>query len=127
MDKEISTYEELYEALLLLDSGHRMYRTHDECFCIKLDEQYNITIYNNRDGEVYLEYNANGKQLTHWHPDYWEAYEDLACAVNAPKETLEQLKRDTEESKKAAYKFTATVLISIVFLLVMLYVVRLFV
>ncbi|MGN0396007.1 MAG: hypothetical protein ACI4EF_11640 [Coprococcus sp.] len=118
MDKAISTYEELYSALLSLDNKHIMYKKDDACFCIKLDEEYDITIYNNRDGEVYLEYNAKGKQLTHYHPDYKEAYEDLADVIRNPEKELERLKKDAEASKKATYGWGATILILIALLLV---------
>lgn len=118
MDKTILTYEELYSALLSLDNKHIMQKKDDACFRIKLDEEYDITIYNNRDGEVYFEYNAKGKQLTHYHPDYQEAYEDLADVIRNPEKELERLKKDTEAGKKAAYGWVATILILIALLLV---------
>lgn len=104
IDTTISTYEQLYCALLSLDNEHRMYKMDDEIFRIKLDEEYDITIYDNWDGEVYLEYNAKGKQLTHYHPDYQEAYEDLAVVIWNPGKELERLIKGVETSKKVSYK-----------------------
>lgn len=101
MGKPISTYDELYQALLVLDNDHRI-QIYDEFFLIRLDDQYDITVYNNGRDEVYLEYNQKGKQLTHYHPDYQEAYEDLADAVRNPQKILEQLKSDAEASRKNA-------------------------
>lgn len=99
MSNPISTYDELYQALLVLDKDNRIH-VYDEVFRIELDDQYDITVYNNGRDEVYLEYNQKGKQLTHYHPDYREAYEDLADAVRNPQKILEQLKSDIEASRK---------------------------
>ena len=113
MDKTISTYEELYCALLSLDNEQRMYRKDDKCFCIRLDEEYDITVYDSRDGEVYLEYNAKGKQLTHYHPDYQEAYEDLADVLWNTEKELERLKKGVKTSRKA-FRCTVVILILMV-------------
>lgn len=121
MDKTITTYEELYCALFSLDRGHRIYKTDDTCFHIKLDEEYDIAVYENRDGEVYLEYNVKGEQLTHYHPDYQEAYEDLAEVVTNPEKELERLKKDTEASKRAFYIGMASLLVLFVILFVALW------
>lgn len=118
MGKVISTYEELYQTLLSLDSENRMYQKSNEIFCIKLDELYDITVYNNRVGEVYLEFNLKGRQLTHYHPDYQEAYEDLKNVLSEPEKELECLNRNVEHSRKLTYKCTVAMLAAIVFTLV---------
>lgn len=120
MDKTVSTYAELYHALLPLDNEHKMHMTDDTSFSIRLDEVYDITVYDNRDGEVYLEYNANGKQLTHYHPDYQEAYEDLTGVLRNTKEETESLKR-SEEAARKVYRDTIMVSILIILLLAMAY------
>lgn len=114
----ISTFEELYCALLLLDNEHRIQKKDDTYFNINLDEEFDITIYDNGPGEVYLEYNAKGRQLTHYHPDYREAYEDLSDVIRNPKKELERLKMDIKASKKAVYGWVAAILILIALLLV---------
>lgn len=118
MGKVISTYEELYQTLLSLDSENRMYQKSNEIFCIRLDELYDVTVYNNRDGEVYLEFNLKGRQLTHYHPDYQEAYEDLKNVLSEPEKELECLNRNVEYSRKLTYKCTVAMLAAIVFTLV---------
>lgn len=118
MGKAISTYEELYQTLLSLDSENRMYQKSNEIFCIKLDELYDITVYNNRDGEVYLEFNLKGRQLTHYHPDYQEAYEDLKNILSEPEKELECLNRNAEYSRKLTCMCTVAMLAAIVFSLV---------
>lgn len=118
MGKAISTYEELYQTLLSLDSENRMYQKSNEIFCIKLDELYDITVYNNRVGEVYLEFNLKGRQLTHYHPDYQEAYEDLKNVLSEPEKELECLNRNVEHSRKLTCMCTVAMLAAIVFSLV---------
>lgn len=115
MSKTILTYEELYHELFCLDIEHRMQRKDNTCFGIRLDEEYDITVYDNRCGEVYLEYNVNGKQITHYHPDYQEAYEDLADVLQNAEKEMESLKNDMTTSRR----FTEIVVILVVlFLLV---------
>lgn len=118
MGKVISTYEELYQTLLSLDSENRMYQKSNGIFCIRLDELYDVTVYNNRDGEVYLEFNLKGRQLTHYHPDYQEAYEDLKNVLSEPEKELECLNRNVEHSRKLTCMCTVAMLAAIVFLLV---------
>lgn len=114
--KTLSTYEELYSALLSLDNENIMHKKDEECFSIKLDEEYDITVYDNMVGEVYLEYNAKGKQLTHYHPDYQDAYEALAEVIRNKVKELERLKKVAKASQKAD-RCMVVILIIIVLLL----------
>lgn len=118
MGKAISTYGELYQTLLSSDDKNIMYQLEDNIFHIRLDELYDITVYNSRDGEVYLEYNLKGKQLTHYHPDYQEAYEDLKNVLSEPEKELECLKKDAESSRKLTNICTLVMLAAIVLSLV---------
>lgn len=106
MTQKILTCEELYQNLICLDKERRMYRENAEGFGINLNGLYDIFVYDN-DGEVYLEYRKNGKQATHYHPDYQEAYEDLAEVLANPHKVLEEL----EKNRKSVNRRTAVVLI----------------
>ncbi len=100
MCKKITNYEQLYKELHSLDKDNRIYQMYDEYFCIRLEEGYDIVVYNNRPGEVYVEYRAEGEQLTHYHPDYQEAYEDLKEVLENPDKELCEIKNILEESRK---------------------------
>lgn len=115
MAKTILTYEELYRELFSRDKEHRMYKKDNTCFCIRLDEEYDITVFDNGRGEVYLEYNEKGKQLTHYHPDYQEAYEDLIDVIQNTEIELERLKRNAETSRKACRVAIIIVMLIILF------------
>ena len=58
MCKKITNYEQLYKELHSLDKDNRIYQMYDEYFCIRLEEGYDIAVYNNMPGEVYVEYRA---------------------------------------------------------------------
>ncbi len=100
MCRKISSYEELYNELTTLDKDNRMYQVYDEYFCIRLEEGYDIAVYNNMPGEVYVAYMAEGEQLTHYHPDYQEAYEDLKEVLENPDKELCEIKNNLEKSRK---------------------------
>lgn len=99
-EKKIASYEELSKELHSLDKNNRMYRMNDEYFCIRLAEGYDITVYNNGRDEVYVAYMAKGQQLTHYHPDYREAYADLKEVLENPDKELCEIKKNQEESRK---------------------------
>ncbi len=99
-EKKITTYEELYNELRSLDKDNRMYKMYDEYFSIRLTEGYDITVYNNGRDEVYVAYMAKGQQLTHYHPDYSEAYADLKEVLENPDKELCEIKKNQEESRR---------------------------
>lgn len=106
MEKTIQTYESLYEELLSLDSEHRMQQVEKDIFCIKLEEGYVITVHDDSPrGEVYLAYTVEGKPLTHYHPDYQEAYADLAQVFKNPKGEVERLKQVEAKANKSSNKY----------------------
>lgn len=98
-EKEITSYEELYKEMCLLDQDNRVCKMHDEYFCIRLAEGYDITVYNNGPDEAYIAYMAKGQQLTHYHPDYQEAYTDLKEILDNPDEELCTIKKNQEISR----------------------------
>ena len=105
MCRKISSYEELYNELTTLDKDNRMYQMYDEYFCIRLEEGYDIAVYNNMPGEVYVAYMAEGEQLTHYHPDYQEAYEDLKEVLENPDKELCEIKNNLEKSRICIWGF----------------------
>ena len=114
----VRTYAELYHKLVCLDNEHRMYPLDAGSFEIRLNHQYSISVYDN-EREVYLEYNKNGKQMTHYHPEYQEAYDDLADVLADPHKALKELEMVTEIRRKNTVRWTAAAaLISFVLLLI---------
>lgn len=99
-EKEITSYEELYNELHSLDKDNRMYKMYDEYFSIRLAEGYDITVFNNGRDEVYVAYMAKGQQLTHYHPDYIEAYADLKEVLENSDKELYEIKNSRGKQKK---------------------------
>lgn len=119
--QSITTYEELYRKLQEHDTEQVMLRVTGDVFTISLDKHLEINVYDNN-GEVYLEIALDGKQMTHWHPDYQEAYNELHKYVEKPAETLEELKREMESYKEKASGCMMFYLLWLVFLFVILFV-----
>lgn len=112
----ISDFEELYRALKSHDKEEVMFPTYDVAFTIRLDKDagVDVNVYDKKD-EVYLEIVLAGRQLTHWHPNYQEAYDDLVGFVANPAEAAEKLKLEAERSRKKSDGCLAFVLFWLVF------------
>lgn len=119
--QSLTTYEELYGELKEYDRENAMFRVSEDAFTVRLDKRLEMNVYDNN-GEVYLEITLDGRQMTHWHPNYQEAYEDLREYVENPVEMLEKLKREMESVKEKTRGCMAFYLLWLVFTFAILFV-----
>ncbi|MBQ6696281.1 MAG: hypothetical protein IJN16_06215 [Lachnospiraceae bacterium] len=66
----------------------------------------------------------NGKQLTHYHPDYQEVYVDLAQVFKNPKGEVERLKQVEAKANKSSNKYEKICILLMVTLLCLVGLVR---
>lgn len=121
MDEFINIYHKLKEN----DPENRV-SLFDKVISLKVTENYEIKVYDNNK-EAYVEFVCNGRQLTHDHPDFEEAYDYLSEVLNnienLPTEDklihkfLINLGEDEEVSRKEKLKISDIILFLLVILL----------
>jgi len=75
-DAKPESFQEVYQLLKQQDVDNRLSLVNDRTMELRIDEKYKITASDNL-RETYMQIVLNDKQLTHWHPDYEETYQDF--------------------------------------------------